>query len=306
MTDTVSPITEPHLTPMFATGSQPALASNTEPHPSPIFDTGPHPEPLQPADQAIVVESEPDPAAAAIIVEWDSGEWELAASEASEGSEASEAAPVADAAEAEPASEAEPEPVSTLDYEREPVWDAGSPESEPELARIARNLDAADDPASELDVLSATADSEQPQPKAFSESDSVDTDAFLRAVTGHLQQPVAMTTAQSIVVPSAYQFLKRWKFALIVAGVWLVAAAAGAGFYYWWYTALDKTMPVFGILLYMTVCMVASVLVSMVPNRTHLTGLSIALMSAPLASTAAASVLHGAYFFEWITRPMVG
>ena len=48
MTDTAStPITGPHLTPMFATGAQDALAPSTEPHPSPIFDTGPHPDPLQ-------------------------------------------------------------------------------------------------------------------------------------------------------------------------------------------------------------------------------------------------------------------
>ena len=34
-----------------------------------------------------------------------------------------------------------------------------------------------------------------------------------------------------------------------------------------------------------------------------MTALAIALMAAPLASMAAAAVLHGAYYFEWITRP---
>ena len=67
---------------------------------------------------------------------------------------------------------------------------------------------------------------------------------------------------------------------------------------------MDKTLPVFGILLYLTVCMVASLLVSMVPNRPQVTALAIALMSAPLASISAAAVLHGA--FEWITRPTIG
>jgi hypothetical protein len=123
-------------------------------------------------------------------------------------------------------------------------------------------------------------------------------------VTGHLQ-PVVVT-AQPVVVPSAYQFVKRWKFALIVAGVWVLAAAAGAGFYYWWYTALDKTVPVLGILLYVAACMVASLLVSLVPNRPQLTALAVALMAAPLASTAAAAILHGAYYFEWIARPVIG
>jgi len=37
-----------------------------------------------------------------------------------------------------------------------------------------------------------------------------------------------------------------------------------------------------------------------------LTALAIALMAVPLASTAAAAVLHGAYFFEWIARPALG
>jgi hypothetical protein len=95
-------------------------------------------------------------------------------------------------------------------------------------------------------------------------------------------------------------------FALILAGVWVVAAAAGLGFYHWWYTAGDKTLPVLGILGYLAVCMAASVLVSLVPNRPQVTALAVALMAAPLASTAAAAVLHGAYYFEWIARPVIG
>jgi hypothetical protein len=268
MTDIASPITEPHLTPMFSTGGQPALSPNTEPHPSPIFDTGPHPEPLRSGESDVV---------AMESVEWDSDEWAAMSAAAAE-------------------SEAESEPAAPLDYERAPVWDAGSPHSEPELARIARGLDAA-----------VAVDSEPPVPhepaQAFSALENVDTDAFLRSVTGHLR-PVVVT-AQPVAVPGAYQFVKRWKFALIVAGVWALAAAAGAGYYFWWYTALDKTLPVFGILLYLMVCMVASMLVSMVPNRPQVTALAIALMAAPLASMAAAAVLHGAYFFEWITRPTI-
>jgi len=144
----------------------------------------------------------------------------------------------------------------------------------------------------------------EPASQAFSELESTDTDAFLRAVTAHVE-PVAVP-AQSVVVPGTFQFVKRWKFALIVLGVWVVSAAAGLGFYFWWYSALDKTMPVLGILLYLVVCMVASVLVSLVPNRPQLTALAVALMAAPLASTAAAAILHGAYYFEWIARPVIG
>jgi len=140
--------------------------------------------------------------------------------------------------------------------------------------------------------------------QAFSELENTDTDAFLRSVTAH-PVPVAVP-AQSVAVPGTFEFVKRWKFALIVAGVWVVSAAAGLGFYYWWYSALGKTMPVLGILLYLAFCMVASLLVSLVPNRPQLTALAVALMAAPLASTAAAAILHGAYYFEWIARPVIG
>lgn len=277
MTDTAAPITEPHLSPMFATGEQPALSPNTEPHPSPIFDTGPHPEPLR-ANVSEAAQSE--------SLEWDSDEWEAAGTIDSD-TPLNETAHVDDT------------PSVRLEYERTPLWDAGSPESTPELAKIARGLEAAADVELEPPMPPATA------PRAFSELENIDTDAFRRSVTGHLGL-VVVPPAQPVVVPSAYQFVKRWKFALISFGVWLLAAAAGAGFYYWWYTALDKTLPVFGILLYLAACMVASLLVSMVSDRPQVTALAIALMSAPLASTAAAAALHGAYYFEWIVRPTIG
>lgn len=147
---------------------------------------------------------------------------------------------------------------------------------------------------------------EQPPsaPQAFSALDRDDTDAYLRAVTGHALP--AVVPAKPVEVPSSYQFVKRWRFALILAGVWAVSAGAGLAFYYWWYTAPHKTLPVFGILLYLAACMVASILVSLVPDRPRLTALALALMAAPLASTAAAAVLHGAYYFEWIARPVIG
>lgn len=127
-------------------------------------------------------------------------------------------------------------------------------------------------------------------------SDPVDTDAFPRQVLA----------AQPIMVPGSYQFVSRWRFAIILIGVWVVSAAAGLGFYHWWYSALDKTLPVLGILGYLVACMVASLLVSLVPNRPRVTALAIVLMAAPLASTAAAAILHGAYYFEWIARPAIG
>ncbi len=150
----------------------------------------------------------------------------------------------------------------------------------------------------------AEAAPEMPVAQAFSESESVDTDAFLRSVTGHL--PPVVIAAQPVSVPGSYQFVKRWHFGLILAGVWVLAAAAGLGFYFWWYTSLDKTLPVLGILLFVVAAMVASLLVSMIPNRPQLTALAIVLMAVPCASVAAAAVLHGAYYFEWIARPAIG
>ena len=256
MTDTVSPITGPHLTPMFATGAQPAMSPTTEPHHAPIFDTGPHPVPLRPLGQ------DPEPAVA-----WSSVEVEPEVEVPAEPD--AEAEPSFLIAEPEISAEAEPEPEPEADSPADPEPEAVDP----------------------------------PTPQAFSALDNVDTDAFLRSVTGHMP---AVVPAQPVVVPGAYQFVKRWQFALITAGVWLLAAAAGLGFYFWWYTALSKTVPVFGILIFLVVCMVASMLVSMVPNRPQVSALAIALMAGPLASMAAAAVLHCAYYFEWIARPVIG
>jgi hypothetical protein len=108
--------------------------------------------------------------------------------------------------------------------------------------------------------------------------------------------------AQPLVVPGTYPYLKRWAFVLVVSGVWTIAAAIGLGLYYWWYQSFDKTPSVFVVLLYLVVCTVGSLLTAMVQNKPLVSALAIALMSAPLASTAAASALYGAYVFHWIER----
>ncbi len=191
-----------------------------------------------------------------------------------------------------------PEPLQPLgselvvNYVGEPAPDAAG-ESVPEVAEQPAEVPA----EPELEPHPSA-------PQAFSELSAEDTDAFLRAVTGHV--PSVVVAAKPVEVPSSYQFVKRWRFALILVGVWVVAAGAGLGFYYWWYTAPHKTLPVFGILLYLAACTVAAILVSMVPDRPQLSALALALMAAPLASTAAAAVLHGAYYFEWIARPIIG
>lgn len=251
MTDTVSPFTGPQLTPMFATGAQPAAAPNTEPHPAPIFDTGPHPEPLKPSGkdrEPVVVQEAEIPAETEIPAE----------------------------------AEIPAEPLDSADTDI------------PDDADIAANAVNGAGPPRAFG---------EPAGEPAGETDTADTGPALPPVTGHMPTVVA---AHPVAVPGGHQFVKRWKFALIVAGVWVLAAAAGLGCYFWWYTALSKTIPVFGILLFVIGSTVASMLVSMVPNRPQVAALAIALMAAPLASMTAAAVLHGAYYFEWIARPVIG
>lgn len=114
------------------------------------------------------------------------------------------------------------------------------------------------------------------------------------AVLPHLVRPVG--------VPGVGLHLGRWRFALVVAGVWTMAAAAGLGLYYWWFHSIDKTEPVFVVLVYLLSCIVGSLLCAMVQNRPVMSATAIALMSAPFASTAAAAVLYSGYVFGWITR----
>lgn len=111
---------------------------------------------------------------------------------------------------------------------------------------------------------------------------------------------VPAPAAQPVVVAGVAQDIGRWRFVLVVTGVWIVAAAAGAGLYYWWDQSPDKAMPVFVVLVYLVACTVGSLLTAMVQDRPAIAAMAIGLMSAPLASTAAAAALYGSYAFGWI------
>ncbi|MDG5485672.1 hypothetical protein [Mycolicibacterium gadium] len=127
----------------------------------------------------------------------------------------------------------------------------------------------------------------------------------LAAVDAAPSEPLPIP-APPVVVPGNYQYLKRWRFVLVVACVWAVAAAAGWGLYYWWYHSIDKTASEFVVLVFLILCTVVGLLVAMVPNRPIASAVAIAFTSAPLAATAGAAVLHGLYFCEWATRCFVG
>lgn len=140
--------------------------------------------------------------------------------------------------------------------------------------------------------------------RALNGPDEFDTDTLLPPLSGTFHAEPFVVAPHVGDPVGAY--LKRWHFIAIIGGVWITAAAAGLGFYNWWYTSMDKTPAVFGVLLYLMVCMIGSVLTSLVTDKPRIAGLAIAVMSAPLASMAAAAVLHGAYYFEWIARPAIG
>jgi hypothetical protein len=125
----------------------------------------------------------------------------------------------------------------------------------------------------------------------------------LEALLHSEPSPVA---AHPLVVPGNSQYLKRWTFVLVVACVWVIAAAAGWGLYHWWYHALDKTAPVFVVLVFLIVFTVGGLLIAMVPNRPAVSALAVGLISAPLAATAGAAVIHGLYFCEWASRCFAG
>ena len=107
--------------------------------------------------------------------------------------------------------------------------------------------------------------------------------------------------AHPVAVPGQLQFVKRWKFALVVAAVWIAAEAIGAGLYFWWFQSIDKTWPDACVLFYVIVCVVAALLVAMTETRPMLSALAVALMVAPFASACGAAVLYGAYAFGWLT-----
>lgn len=115
--------------------------------------------------------------------------------------------------------------------------------------------------------------------------------------------PVA---ALSVTVPGRYHYLKWWKLVLVIAGVWVVAAAMGLGLFYWWYHSIDKTPAVFVVLVYVVVCTVGGLMLAMVQDRPLLSAVGIAVMSALFASVAAAAPLYGYYYCQRMTHCLVG
>jgi hypothetical protein len=111
---------------------------------------------------------------------------------------------------------------------------------------------------------------------------------------------------QSVTVPGRYLYLKWWQLALVLLGVWIAVAVVGLGLFYWWYHSIDKTQAVFLALVYVVACAVGGVLLAMIEGRPLLSALSLALMSGPFASLAAAAPLYGYYYCTRTGHCLIG
>lgn len=131
------------------------------------------------------------------------------------------------------------------------------------------------------------------QPEEEPETSDVDAESVAASV-----HPVA--------VPGRYQYLRWWKLVLVILGVWIGAAEVGLSLFYWWYHTIDKTAAVFMVLVYAVVCAVGGVLLAMVQGRPLIAALSIAVMSGPFASVAAAAPLYGYYYCARTGHCLVG
>lgn len=111
---------------------------------------------------------------------------------------------------------------------------------------------------------------------------------------------------QPVAVPGRYLYVKWWKLALVLLGVWAAAAVVGLGLFSWWYHSIDKTPVLFAVLGYVVVCTVGAVMLAMAENKPLVSALAVALMSGPFAAVAAAAPLYGYYYCERVGHCLVG
>ena len=121
------------------------------------------------------------------------------------------------------------------------------------------------------------------------------------------QEPTAGSApVQSVTVPGRYRYLKWWQLAVVLIGTWVVAAVLGLGLFYWWYHSVGKTPAVFAVLVYVVACTVGGVLLAMAERKPWISALSLAVMSGPFASVAAAAPLYGFYYCARVGHCLVG
>ncbi len=111
--------------------------------------------------------------------------------------------------------------------------------------------------------------------------------------------------APPIAVPGRYHHLRWWQFILMLWAVWVPAGAIGVGLFYWWTHdhSAHKTAVVFVVLVYVVVCVVAGLMLAMVPDRPLVSALAIGVISAVFASVVAAAPFYGAFYCDHSQRP---
>ena len=147
------------------------------------------------------------------------------------------------------------------------------------------------------------------EPDAAPEQTVPFTPAFTGALPALADESPSGPLPQASEQPAASNeagYLKRWTLVLVVLASWVVAAAVGLGLFYWWFHSINKTPAVFIVLVYLVMCIVAALIAAMAPAKPLMSALSIALLSAPFASMAAAAVLYGVYFCDHASRCLIG
>jgi hypothetical protein len=120
------------------------------------------------------------------------------------------------------------------------------------------------------------------------------------------QDSATESAAVPVTVPGRYQYLNWWKLALVLLGVWIAAAQVGLSLFYWWYHTIDKTGPVYMVLVYVVACTVAGVMLAMVQGRPLISALALAVMSGPFASVVAVAPLYGYYYCTRTGHCLIG
>lgn len=123
---------------------------------------------------------------------------------------------------------------------------------------------------------------------------------------GEQESPEPVGPVQPINVPGRYLYLKWWKLASVLLGLWSAAAVIGLGLFSWWYHSADKTAALFVVLVYVVACIVGGVMLAMTEGRPLVSALAVALMSAPFAALVAAAPLYGYYHCERVGHCLVG
>jgi hypothetical protein len=157
--------------------------------------------------------------------------------------------------------------------------------------------DTGPQPAPEKSDLSSSQGKEAPETTAGASERDAEKD---------LGTESAGAPVQSVTVPGRYLYLKWWKLVLVTFGVWIIAAEVGLSLFYWWYHTIDKTPAVFMVLVYVVACAVGGVMLAMVQGRPLVSALSLAVMSGPFASVAAAAPLYGYYYCARMGHCLVG